>query len=380
MVLSASLLDSGVLILRGSSTADAIVVEAGQVPGQVRLFGVADVADGTVFSGVTSVRADLGAGHDSFSVRGQARAADNSFLGFTVRGRSGADQISGGAGNDRLLGGTGNDTLAGGAGRDTLIGGHGDDTLSGGAGSDRLFGNDGNDTLSGGNGHDHMTGGRGQDSLLGGNGRDLFGGPRAERMDYADGDEGWSPDLQTNPELDLPDDFWDDMADREDDNNGALSNQDLRSIRALQAIALAVTPPLNTFKAEVLALDPTQIAQIAQDLETLVENFLSTFEQDPSSEALQTLFADVRNILPTSLHASYDQTLAAIASQQGNINIVLAGYDGGNACEHENENEGENQNGAQGGNGEENEEENEHDCEELDPFMSRLASLTSLEV
>ncbi len=55
---------------------------------------------------------------------------------------SGADTITGNAGNNRLESGAGNDSLVGGAGGDTLIGGAGSDRLFGGTGADRfVFGN-----------------------------------------------------------------------------------------------------------------------------------------------------------------------------------------------------------------------------------------------
>ncbi len=56
-----------------------------------------------------------------------------------VIGTSGADTLTGGAGNDVLIGGAGADTLTGGAGRDLLIGGSGADQLDGGSGEDILL-------------------------------------------------------------------------------------------------------------------------------------------------------------------------------------------------------------------------------------------------
>ena len=56
-----------------------------------------------------------------------------------VIGTSGADTLTGGAGNDVLIGGAGADTLSGGDGRDLLIGGSGADQLDGGTGEDILI-------------------------------------------------------------------------------------------------------------------------------------------------------------------------------------------------------------------------------------------------
>ncbi len=141
-------------------------------------------------------------------------SADN-----TIRGTIGAENISGGGGNDRLFGLAGNDTLNGDAGADTLEGGDGDDRIiidaadtwfSGDAGVDTLVdtgtagrqyavdqgsfenvemgsGNDtvwgnavannlhmgaGNDVAFGYGGNDVLTGGAGADSLQGGDGDD----------------------------------------------------------------------------------------------------------------------------------------------------------------------------------------------------------------
>ena len=58
----------------------------------------------------------------------------------------GADDITGGAGNDTLRSGDGDDTIVGGAGDDTIRSGDGDDSITGGAGSDRMVGGDGIDT------------------------------------------------------------------------------------------------------------------------------------------------------------------------------------------------------------------------------------------
>lgn len=61
---------------------------------------------------------------------------------------TGADQLTGHAGDNRLRGFGGNDTLAGGSGNDTLEGGAGDDFLSDASGLDTFVGGSGNDTVS----------------------------------------------------------------------------------------------------------------------------------------------------------------------------------------------------------------------------------------
>lgn len=77
-------------------------------------------------------------------------------LGRNISAGSGADSVTGGAGDDSIDGGSGADLLAGGAGADTLIGGSGADTLAGGGGADVLFGDSGNERLTGGDGADRF--------------------------------------------------------------------------------------------------------------------------------------------------------------------------------------------------------------------------------
>jgi Ca2+-binding RTX toxin-like protein len=90
---------------------------------------------------------------------------------------SGADNLSGGAGNDTLQGLAGDDTLDGGADDDTVEGGAGNDSMLGGSGNDSLTGGDGDDTLIGGTGDDTLVAGNNTgagDSLVGGTGNDVL--------------------------------------------------------------------------------------------------------------------------------------------------------------------------------------------------------------
>ena len=67
--------------------------------------------------------------------------------GLEIEGGNGADNLTGGLGNDRLFGKNGKDTLLGLAGDDYLAGGNGRDSLTGGFGDDTLLGGKGNDTF-----------------------------------------------------------------------------------------------------------------------------------------------------------------------------------------------------------------------------------------
>ncbi|MBW4497580.1 MAG: S8 family serine peptidase, partial [Oscillatoria princeps RMCB-10] len=95
----------------------------------------------------------------------------------TLKGGTGNDSLTGGAGEATLDGGEGDDTLTGGAGNATLMGGTGNDSLTGGAGEATLDGGEGDDTLSGGTGKGMLEGGKGNDSLVAGAGNEtLMGG------------------------------------------------------------------------------------------------------------------------------------------------------------------------------------------------------------
>ena len=99
---------------------------------------------------------------------------------LNLRGFTGSQTFTGGAGDDTLSGGDGDDTLIGGAGDDTLDGGDQKDVLEGGAGDDLLKGGRQNDTLDGGAGDDILAGGQGKDTLVGGEGDDILSGGRGD--------------------------------------------------------------------------------------------------------------------------------------------------------------------------------------------------------
>ena len=99
---------------------------------------------------------------------------------LNLRGFTGSQTFTGGAGDDTLSGGDGDDTLIGGAGDDTLDGGDQKDVLEGGAGDDLLIGGRQNDTLDGGAGDDILAGGQGKDTLVGGEGDDILSGGRGD--------------------------------------------------------------------------------------------------------------------------------------------------------------------------------------------------------
>lgn len=94
---------------------------------------------------------------------------------------TGANTLTGGAGDDVLTGLAGADTLNGGANNDLLVGDDDDastpdgaDILNGDAGVDILIGGGGGDTLNGGTENDLLIGGQGDDTLNGGDGDDVL--------------------------------------------------------------------------------------------------------------------------------------------------------------------------------------------------------------
>ncbi len=76
-----------------------------------------------------------------------------SALNDTLNGDNGANELTGGLGNDFLFAVSGNDLVYGGDGNDTIHGGAGNDTIDGGAGDDRMFGDGGADTFIFATGH-----------------------------------------------------------------------------------------------------------------------------------------------------------------------------------------------------------------------------------
>lgn len=166
----------------GGAFAPGATGEAGTAEIEIAL-NLGDVTDKVVILG------KLGGDAIAAGLNGVALNADGDVdvtfaplpASLEIRGRGGADSITGqggqGAGGrftgklllyagdqgDTLTGGDGDDELYGGAVGDVLEGRAGSDLISGGAGSDTLVGNDGNDDLTGDAGSDSFTGSSGGD-------------------------------------------------------------------------------------------------------------------------------------------------------------------------------------------------------------------------
>ncbi|WP_406700164.1 SdrD B-like domain-containing protein [Singulisphaera sp. Ch08] len=175
-------------LLRSGLTSDSVIVESN---GKTE-----------TYTGVARIDADGGDGDDVITLH------EGIVLDATLRGGSGNDRLTSGAGRTVFEGGEGNDVLAAGAGPATMSGGSGDDTLLGGDGDDVLAGDAGRDLIRGGLGHDRLEGGNdadqlygddGDDTLLGQDGDDVLaggygndrleGGLGGDRLDGLEGDD-----------------------------------------------------------------------------------------------------------------------------------------------------------------------------------------------
>ncbi len=189
-LLSASLDGGGSLEIHGTAGDDAIVVEATDIDGQVRVSGVESVEDGSIFDGVRRIRVRLGQGDDGASFVGSFTNERGRVMPIRVFGNAGDDDIDGGDARNRIIGGGGDDVLDGGARADVIRGRAGDDVIHGNGGPDRLRGDAGRDTINGNDGNDRLKGGRGDDALYGDDGRDrLAGGAGTDMLRGGAGDD-----------------------------------------------------------------------------------------------------------------------------------------------------------------------------------------------
>jgi Ca2+-binding RTX toxin-like protein len=119
------------MVITGTAGNDHIVINPGNVPGQV----VAKV-NGTVVAEFSPTRRIVvfgGQGDDDIQVAGSIA------IPVWLYGEGGDDRLKGGAGHDLLFGGDGDDLIVGGNGRDLLVGGNGADRIVGNADDDILI-------------------------------------------------------------------------------------------------------------------------------------------------------------------------------------------------------------------------------------------------
>ena len=122
-------------LVGGSGTDTFKLSGSGSLSGTIDGGGGTNILDYSLY-GTPGVTVNLQTGSATAIGGGAAGKVANISI---VIGTSGADTLTGGAGNDVLIGGAGADTLTGGAGRDLLIGGSGADQLDGGSGEDILI-------------------------------------------------------------------------------------------------------------------------------------------------------------------------------------------------------------------------------------------------
>ena len=143
--------DADAVTILGTTHAD--VVQAGQVPGGVRVSGLAyNVNLANVSSATEKLTIDGGDSDDDIRATPGLEAA----IQVALLGGSGNDYLAadatlvGGAGDDTLIGGAGDDSLDGGDGNDVFLGSGGNDTINPSAGVDTIWvpGTAGNDTIS----------------------------------------------------------------------------------------------------------------------------------------------------------------------------------------------------------------------------------------
>ena len=134
---------SGNDTLMGTSSPDTIKALAG---------------DDTVWGQGGNDLIDAGSGDDTVYGDGDCLPGVNSsdYCEPASRSTDGADNISGGDGNDALFGQGGNDNIDGDAGADRIYGGPGNDNIDG---------DDGNDVITGGSGSDNISGNDGNDKI-----------------------------------------------------------------------------------------------------------------------------------------------------------------------------------------------------------------------
>lgn len=143
----------GTRLTGGPICGEAVVVFAGQTPGDLLCRGVVATITGTPgrdrLVGTPGRDVIVGLGGDD-----------------VIKGKGGADLICGGDGTDTLRGGNGRDRISGGAGNDLIGGDDGRDLISGDAGDDSLYGGQGADRLNGGTGNDAALGGSGRNTYI----------------------------------------------------------------------------------------------------------------------------------------------------------------------------------------------------------------------
>ncbi len=357
VLLSARLLDSGMLEVFGSRDGETIILQesVGQI-GALRVFGVPGVSDGTVFEGVRKVRLRMRAGDDLARVDGIPLDTEGEVMPVIIFGGAGNDDLEivttdgklvGGAGRDTLFGGPGENKLVGGPGPDFLAGGGGDDILVGGFARDRLFGESGDDLLRGGPAKDFLRGGSGNDTLFGGNDRDdLFGGSGFDQVmgqagsdifrgtffeweDFGSQDAFFDPLFNENPrDVTLPDAFWAEMNAIDSAFDFNLPDDAWLAVSALQHVYSAAPDEVAAFQDALDQLSDGDRTALGQNALNVFTDFLDGFNdpEDIDSGDLSGLFVDLSDLMPSGgVESAFDGLVDAIQGDQDVLRSVVLG-------------------------------------------------------
>lgn len=368
------------LVITGTDGPDNIMVAPGEQHGQVSVVGVPGVENGTVFSGVDSVRVKLLQGNDRGEITGLLRDTTgdamvvrmlgakgwDTLIGNAnpdrLRGGAGQDIINGKGGDDRLFGGfqrdtiygaNGNDLILGNTGRDSLFGGNGNDAIFGGRGNDRIFGDGGNDTLkgqlgfdqlfglsgndelfggaqgdilrggigndqlNGGLGDDDLFGGLGIDSLIGGFGLDVFRGTLQERGDFNAGDAFFNSALNDQSGGDLGAEFWAEIDNL--DAQSALTADMWIVIDGSQELLSMCANHLEDAEQAFNSLSEFELQQIAIEALPILEDFFALAGDGftiDSTDAILGLLNQFVEILPSEVAEPVNAVFDCMLSNQ----------------------------------------------------------------
>eukprot|EP01026_Neomeris_dumetosa_P009101 TRINITY_DN13011_c0_g1_i6.p2 TRINITY_DN13011_c0_g1~~TRINITY_DN13011_c0_g1_i6.p2 ORF type:complete len:395 (-),score=47.42 TRINITY_DN13011_c0_g1_i6:86-1270(-) len=349
-LLSAELLDTGTLEIRGTDLDDVIVVQEGETAGSLVLFGVPGVEDETVFEGVSRLRVRLAGGDDMARIDGTPLTPEGAAMPVILAGDQGDDALEsveapakllGGTGNDILYGSIARDRLVGGKGRDVLAGGLGNDLLIGGGGRDRMYGEDGNDTLRGGAGNDLLRGGLGDDRLFGGmNNDDLFGGHGRDQLkgeagrdrfrgefreweDFRRQDAFFSDRFSNNPRaVTLSNDFWDVLNDLDTQFLDDFPGEIWSAVDAAQHFVSNCGRVLQRFTNVFDDLGENAQQSLMRNLDPMFDAFMAEFDgnhEDITPADVEELLADLQAVMPGDLGVAFERLVGCMQDERSSL-------------------------------------------------------------
>jgi Ca2+-binding RTX toxin-like protein len=197
--MSAALDASGMLVVRGTSASDHIVVTEYTTRAFSKLGPLLRHVFRVVHNGQTELYSEL------TGVKGIAVYGDDGDDFINIEGSKLPCRVFGGGGKDTIITGSGNDFVAGDNDRDATgawaeTTGAGDaDYIDTGAGNDTLMGDAVGDVLRGGVGDDQIEGGAGRDNIDAGAGNDAIFARDGKGGDMVNGGDGFDLVLYDQP-------------------------------------------------------------------------------------------------------------------------------------------------------------------------------------